>query len=271
MKLLSALLLVLLALPARAENWDARLTAFTGEVVVHPADGSEAVEAQVDMPLEPGDRVVTSSASTAEVSLDGESLIAVAESSDFTIEKADKNESVFALTVGSLIAKIQHLGDQRLSVRTPTSVAAVRGTEFGVEVESPEQSHVGVFDEGRVEVKGEGGTEVLTPNQETSVRRGMAPMKARALQRFAARREAMRGHLQRLQAVRRNWKAMSVERRRERRARALQRRARNRAVIRGRRRPRTQKPRRRAPAPSPRPKEPRVPRPRPNRKHERHD
>lgn len=205
-------------------RWDARLTAFSGEVAVHPADGSDPVEAQQGMPLDEGDRVTTGSGASAEVSLDGESLISLDENSDFKIEKAEREDSSFSLSLGSLLAKIQSLGSRRLSVRSPSAVAAVRGTEFGVEVEG-EQSHVGVFDEGRVEVRGAAGEpRVLAANQETSVKHGMAPQAARALARFAVRRQAMKARIARLQAVRRAWRQFPPGARKRRRLAALKRR-----------------------------------------------
>jgi hypothetical protein len=212
-----------------SDHWDARITAVTGEAVVHPAGGGDEIAAEAGMPLEEGDRVATSSGSTAEISLDGGSLIALRESSDFTLENTSKDASIFSLSLGSILAKIQKLGSQSLSVRSPTSVAAVRGTEFGVDVEAG-QSHVGVFDEGRVEVRGDaGGAEVLTANQETSVARGEAPRKAAPLRRFAGRRAAMRAHVARLALVRRDWKPMAAASRRAARARALRRARRRRA------------------------------------------
>ena len=212
-----------LAQDSLSDRWDARLAAVTGEVVVHPAGGGDEISGAVDMPLEDGDRVTTSAGATAEIALDGGSLIALRESTDFTLEDTRKSASIFSITLGSILAKIQKLGSQSLSVRSPTSVAAVRGTEFGVDVEG-DQSHVGVFDEGRVEVKGQsGGTEVLTPNQETSVARGQAPLRAAPLRRFAARRALMRAHVQRAAFVRRNWKPMAAAQRRQARVNALKR------------------------------------------------
>jgi hypothetical protein len=212
-----------LAQDAGGDHWDARLTAVAGEVVVHPAGGGDEVAGEADMPLEEGDRVTTSAGATAEISLDGESLISLRENSDFTLENTQKSASIFSLSSGSLLAKIEKLGSRSMSVRSPTAVAAVRGTEFGVDVEN-ESSHVGVFDEGRVEVSGAaGGSQVLTPNQETSVPRGQAPARAVPLQRFAARRALMRAHIRRLSVVRRNWRAMPPAERREARARALKR------------------------------------------------
>ncbi|UPT72573.1 MAG: methylmalonyl-CoA mutase family protein [Elusimicrobiota bacterium] len=171
-----AVLVLALAVPAFAENWDARLGDVSGDVSVQPADGSPEVSGEADMPLEEGDRVVVGEGGSAEVALDGGSLITVREKSDLKIEKSDKADSSFFLAAGSLLAKIQKLGTQRFRVRTTSAVAAVRGTEFGVEVDG-EDSHVGVFDEGKVEVTGAaGGTpELLISNQETSVAKGAAP------------------------------------------------------------------------------------------------
>jgi hypothetical protein len=222
---------------ATSDHWDARIMAVTGEVVVHPAGGGDEVSAEAEMPLEEGDRVTTAAGASAEVALDGGSLIALRESTDFTLENTQKDASIFSVALGSILAKIQKLGSQKLSVRTPSSVAAVRGTEFGVDVEG-EQSHVGVFDEGRVEVQSPaGGTTVLTPNQETSVARGQAPQRAVPLTRFAALRGMMRAHVTRLAAVRQHWKSLppaqrkvarvnAIKRLRQRRLNHLQRRAR---------------------------------------------
>ena len=168
------------------------------------------------MPRKEGDRVVVGEGGSAEVALDGGSLITVREKSDFKIEKSAKGDTSFFLQFGSLLAKIQKLGNQRMRVRTPTAVAAVRGTEFGVDVDG-DNTHVGVFDEGKVEVEGGAGgkPELLIANQETSVAKGAAPIHAIQLQRFAAHRALMRGHGRRLAAIRKKWKALPPEARRD--------------------------------------------------------
>lgn len=222
-----ATLAVLLAFSAPAfaqDKWDARLGAVSGDVTVVPADGSPEASGEAGMPLEEGDRVVTAEGGSAEVALDGGSLIAVRENSDFKLEKTVKAESSFFLAAGALLAKIQKLGEQRLRVRTPTAVAAVRGTEFGVEVDG-EESHVGVFDEGKVEVsEAQGGApELLISNQETSVRKGAAPGHAAQLKRFMAHRAQMRGQGRRLAALKAKWKALPPEQRVEARKKAFER------------------------------------------------
>ena len=158
------------------------------------------------------------------LTLDGGSLITVRESSDLKLEKTAKAESSFFLGAGSLLAKIQKLGERRLRVRTPTAVCAVRGTEFGVEVDG-DDSHVGVFDEGKVEVTGASGgvPELLISNQETSIAKGQAPKHAEQLKRFIARRAQMRGHGRRLASIKAKWKALPPEQRSDLRKKTMER------------------------------------------------
>lgn len=238
MRLLTALLsLTLVAAPALAQDaadWDARLGTVKGEVTVYSSEGDqEGASGEDGMPLEAGDRVVTAEGASAEVVLDGGSLITLRESSDFKVEATTKNDSVFSLAVGSLLAKIQKLGEQRMRVRTGTAVAAVRGTEFGVEIEG-EQTHVGVFDEGKVEVTAaEGGpAELLIANQETRVARGAKPLSAYQLQRLMRHRALMRGHGRRLAAIRKQWRALTPAQRLELRKKTQERlRERRRALL----------------------------------------
>jgi hypothetical protein len=215
MTLIAAALAALLSVPTLAQSdagsdanqYDARITAVSGEVTVYPAEGaSDPAAAEQGTLLAEGDRVVVSSDSTAEISLDGTSVIELAENSDFTLTALSRAQAKLTLAFGSLIAKIQHLGTDQLQVETPASVAAVRGTEFGVDFSADEgEAHVGVFDEGRVEVGGSGGMEVLTPNQETSVMHGERPRHAEPLRRFLARRELMHRSLRRLVEIHRRW------------------------------------------------------------------
>ena len=225
--LLSLFAAAFLTAPARAQEaddrWDARISASTGEVVVHPAEGGDEAAAEKDMPLDEGDRVTTGDDSSADISLDGGSLIHLEANTDFTIEKTARSQSSFSLAFGSILAKIQKLGSQSLTVRTPSAVAAVRGTEFGVDAAADQQTHVGVFDEGRVEVKGATGAETLTPNQETSVAKGSAPLRPFALKRFVRMRRFMQGHRRRLAALKRRWKAMPPAQRRAHRQQVMKR------------------------------------------------
>ena len=218
-------LLVMTATPgwAKDASWDARLTAVNGEVSVAPS-GGEAATAEVGLPIEDGDRVTTGAGASAEITLDGESLITLGENADFTMHTSAKKASEFELALGSLLAKIKTLGRGGMTVRTPTSVLAVRGTEFAVDVDA-EQSRVGVFDEGRVEVRDRdgGNAQTLTANQETFIPRGGPPRRPEPLRVFAQRREMMRGQVQRLGEIKREWRRMPAGDRRSARQNFLER------------------------------------------------
>jgi len=193
-----------------AQDWDGRLTAVSGSVTLIELGGdAEGTPAAAGTPLQEGDRIRTGADSSAELALDGESVIQLGPNADFKLENMHRSETLFGLSAGTFLAKIKKLlASQSMQVRTPTAVAAVRGTEFGVEVPSPEESHVGVFDEGKVEVKGSGGVENLIGNQETRVASDGKPAQPYQLQRFARHRAAVRGFRRRLAVLRKGWKRL---------------------------------------------------------------
>lgn len=206
-------------------DWDARLTGFKGRVQVFSADDdSRSLPVMKGMPLQQGDHIRTDADSSAEVSLDGGSLIELSALSDFSLDNVQRGRTSFKLSAGTFLAKIKTLlPGQGLQVETPAAVAAVRGTEFGVQIdpEAPEETDVGVFDEGRVEVRGRSGSSVtILPGQETKASQDRPPTRPFPLRRLARYRKAMRTVIRkRLEEVRKSWKAMSADRRRELRGR----------------------------------------------------
>lgn len=221
--LLAAALLPSFASAQDADRWDARLSSVAGDVTVYTAEHPEGAPGEADMPLEEGDRVETADGATAELSYDGEAVVGIESNSKVAVSATNKAAGELSLLLGAIAAKFNTLAAGRqFKVKTPTAVAAVRGTEFGVEVEG-EDTHVGVFDEGKVSVADQQGREEIVPaNHETSVVRGQAPAKAVALRRFA-RRRALMGRLRGRHArLRRVWKALPPEKRRELRQQRLQ-------------------------------------------------
>jgi len=225
-----ALSLAFVAAPARAHDADVtrdvRITAVSGgAVTLYDSEHPDGVAAEPDVPLEQGDRIVTGDDSTAELAFDGgSSVVTINANSDFTLQDAQRASTVLGLASGSLLAKIEKLLEgESLQVQAPAAVAAVRGTEFGVEAEDGAQSHVGVFDEGRVEVSGESGPpQILQPNQETTIVRGAPAQPPRALQRFLARRAFMRKVMRaRVLRLARGWKRLSPAQRRAIRRKAF--------------------------------------------------
>lgn len=232
--LLLVAVLAVLAAPLSAQDnaeggVDARVTSARGDVYIYYKDApDEAVEAEEDAPLEAGDRVQTGRGANAELSLDGDSVIELGANADFEVESLETSAPSFSLSLGSILAKIKSMAQTggRLTVRTPTSVASVRGTEFGVDVEDGGDSHVGVFDEGQVAVNDRAGQgeELVMPNQETSVKVGGPPARPGALKRFKARRRRLAHLRKRIQLLAKRWqrldRAARMTRRRLARARA---------------------------------------------------
>ncbi len=212
---------LLAAVPVRADeaaesgSVDARVVTAEGEVFVYAGDAPDdgaPVAASEQAPLQAGDRIHTGDDGRAEIGLEGDSILELGPNSDFTVNALDSAEPAFTLGWGRLIAKIKTLAEgRRLVVRTPTAVAAVRGTEFAVDVAEDEGgTHVAVFDEGKVAVSGsdgEGETE-LGANRETEVKRGEGPRRAAKLRHFLQQRSRMAALRGRLPGLRGNWRRL---------------------------------------------------------------
>lgn len=190
--------LTMVAFTAAVSTWaadrEARLTRTEGVVAVTSPEGDGAIalaEGQ-DMPLEAGDRVRTGADGAAEITLDGETVMELGPSSDFTLHSLRRSKTLFGLDLGSVVASVKKLlAREKMEFKTPVAVAAVRGTELVVAQNPTGETAVGVFDEGRVEVRGEGAPVGVGPNQETEVRRGKPPRAPRELRALAGRRERL--------------------------------------------------------------------------------
>lgn len=192
-------MLALAAAPAFPADgaWDARLTRVEGEVKVEPAGASqgEAVPGEADMPLADGDRVVTGPDARAEIALDPERVLELGPGSDLTIESIAHEESVFRLALGYLAAKLEAFQKRRYRVQAPNIVAAVRGTEFALEVSAGEEptTVAGVFGEGRLAVSAGDGAETLVGPGEEAERVGLRPLgKARKMAFLLKRADRIR-------------------------------------------------------------------------------
>ena len=226
---MTLILILLLSVPVFADDTarDVRLIAVSGEVTVYQAGATEGTAASADLPLDDGDRVVTGPGSAAELGLDDGSVVSLDERTDFTLRSEKRSDTVLEILTGGLVAKIKKLtAVEGLRIKSPTAVASVRGTELGVEVVEKGETHVGVFDEGRVEVSGDAGEkQTLSPNQETRVIRGGSPARPAALKRFLKRRAFVRGRLrQRTGWLAQHWKKLSPDKRKELRQKLLERR-----------------------------------------------
>jgi ferric-dicitrate binding protein FerR (iron transport regulator) len=202
---------------APSPNWTARLTSVVGDVKARLPGDADFSKAEKGMNLPAGSVVTTGPDSSAEVALDGDSVIQLLHDSTFEVKSLERKESSLTLTFGMLLAKLRHLTEhENFRIGAVTSVAAIRGTEFAVSSEEG-GSRIGVFDEGLVSVTTpEGGSEVqLSPNQESQIHRGATPTSPAALEFFNAYRGQMKKLRKRLDAIRKDWRRKNDDQRRK--------------------------------------------------------
>jgi len=202
--------------PAIADR-DARLTFLSGAVYLHTSKQAEGefVEAEKDFPLAAGDIVRTGTDGSAELSIDGGSVIELSANSDFIVNSLNPAGAEFHLGIGRMLAKLRKLAQgQRISFRTSSAVAAVRGTELAVEqAEGDAPTRIGVFDEGLVSVTNADGTREieLKPNQETEIAKNQAPAAPRALKAFAERKKELVEARRRFETLPARWRSQSPD------------------------------------------------------------
>lgn len=222
------------------DKWDARIESVEGEVYVQISENEPDSwsQAETGMPLESGDRIKSGDSGSAEIALSDGGVIQLGSDSEMEIRSLAHNDTVFSVTLGSFIAKIKHFieSSRKMSVRTPTAVAAVRGTEFAVEY-SPEndETYVGVYDEGKVAVASsepDGKETVVEKGSEAVVKRGVREIRLRRMVRLAVHRARLRRARARLVLVARRWKKMDPAKRQELRRRIAAKRVINREQLR---------------------------------------
>ena len=221
--------------PAQDSTWDARITMVQGQVTVFARGGGEGVPAEEGTPLEEGDTVRTGSDGSAEVALSTNSVIDLSPDSVVTLSNLKPKQTLLDLDLGTLVAKLRWKGSPgwRLDVRTPTAVAAVRGTEFGVSVQEGGETTVGVFDEGKVAVRTTVAPSIeetmLNPHQEirvppgprieTEMKDGRSYLRVNELSRLKPYQEQIERIRERPQALSRTWKDLGRPAREKVRAR----------------------------------------------------
>ncbi|OGR58354.1 MAG: hypothetical protein A2X36_17245 [Elusimicrobia bacterium GWA2_69_24] len=214
--------------------WDARLTAVTGPVTVFVKGETEGVPAVTGMPVEAGDEIRTAGDGRAELALSAESVLELAGNTRMTVSSLEEKNTLLDLGLGGLVAKLRWVAEQgrRLEVRTPTAVAAVRGTEFGLAVAEDGDTSVGVFDEGQVAVRPAEGSVIaetlITAHQEVRVprgteaeteqREGRRMLRVQRLSRLAPYRENLERVRSRHNELPGSWKELPREERAERRS-----------------------------------------------------
>ncbi|MBI5623886.1 MAG: FecR domain-containing protein [Elusimicrobia bacterium] len=110
--------------------------------------------------LLPGDRVRADAGAKATVDFGDGSRIDIGSNASFTLQAAKPEETTVQFSIGRLRAWVAKRVGQRFTVRTPTAVCSVRGTEFAVEVNPAGNTRVEMF-EGLLAVADNRGNELL--------------------------------------------------------------------------------------------------------------
>lgn len=137
----------------------ARLTLTKGEVLI--VDGESTRPAGAGQAVRAGQTLRTGIDSMAELFVKDQGIVRLSENAEFSIKKVDGTGAEFDQTKGTaavFLKKIKQDSDFKIS--TPTSVAAVRGTSFIVEVKGKKEAKYALFD-GAIEVTNKKGDSVV--------------------------------------------------------------------------------------------------------------
>ena len=136
--------------------------------------------ARTNESLAPLDRLRTREQSRAALRLRDRSLFRLGELSELTVEAADDSQST-AVSMLRGVFMFFHRGKPKdVQFRTGTVSAAVRGTEFHVEVADNGRTVLTLFD-GEVELSNPQGTLRLVSGEQAKVDPGQAPVKTAVL------------------------------------------------------------------------------------------
>jgi hypothetical protein len=135
------------------------LTFYIGDVQTRDSSSSNWTSAQLNQKLETGAELKTGAESRAELTLSNKSVIRIGENAHYKFEgitsKQGTSKTDGSLFRGRLWANVKKLTGKQdeFRTRTPTAVAAVRGTVFRMDVPGDSIAEIYVY-EGAVEVGG---------------------------------------------------------------------------------------------------------------------
>jgi hypothetical protein len=166
-----------LAAPALAEYkpTEAKINFMKGQVEVQKAQGIVWTKAAFKMKLGAGDKISTEDGAEAEIVLDDGSVLKMKDKSLLLIERMEKSKkpslsvvNTFKVRTGRVLGCIRKVAsrDSKFIIGTPTAVAGIRGTVFGIYVEG-DSTELDVL-KGEVGIKGDSGEEVMVGEKMTT-------------------------------------------------------------------------------------------------------
>jgi hypothetical protein len=137
----------------------ARLTITRGDVAI--VEGEAVKAASAGQILSAGQMIRTGSGAMAEIFVKDQGIVRLSENTEFGLKRADANGTELDQKKGTAVVFLKRLNqNSEFSISTPTSVAAVRGTSFIVDVKSKTESSYSLFD-GAIEVSNAKGQSVV--------------------------------------------------------------------------------------------------------------
>lgn len=155
-----AAVLFSLCLPLSYAFAGVAITSLTGSAQVRRPNTVAWNDVPTNYVLGPGDELKTGRGSRVTLTFDDGSRVELGPNSSYALQDTKAEESSMTLTFGRLKAWVTKAAARRFSVRTPTAVCSVRGTEFGVDVNQDGRTSVELFT-GLLGVQDQKGNEVL--------------------------------------------------------------------------------------------------------------
>jgi len=136
------------------------ITSVQGKVFLKSPGAPVWGEISVNRVVNTGDEIVTRAGGRATLTFDDGSRIEIGPKSTFILEAAAKEETRSRVNVGWMKAFVTKALNRRFSVKTPTAVCSVRGTEFDVSVRQDGNTAVNLF-QGQLGVADNKGNELM--------------------------------------------------------------------------------------------------------------
>jgi tetratricopeptide (TPR) repeat protein len=155
------------------EQWVAKVVSVQGLVESRKTGDTQWQAVKLDDTYCPGDRIRVQAKSRADLSLINRALLRLNQNSEITLGELEK-EQTFFMNLFKGAAHFFSRITRGLEVRTPFTVAGVRGTEFFISVEE-DRTLMSVF-EGKVLASNEAGNLSLSAGQAGVARKGQAPV-----------------------------------------------------------------------------------------------
>lgn len=199
--ILTAMMLAAAAGPAAAQDVAAAACVYkyAGDVRLLEPETSAWINVERGLPLKEGIRLRTGPGASCELLAGDGTFISLSENSETVVEKlrleADTRDYGFNFIKGRILwlaAKVLRKTSS-FTIRTPSAVCAVRGTDFSIDVSSA-ASEIGLFD-GELNISSNGKETVLSAGSEALTAPGAG---TRVLPRFSRLMEAERRRYLRL-------------------------------------------------------------------------